>query len=473
MRRTLCLSVALLALFALLGTLPAWAGTVYVPVLNQDGVSNVQYVTRVWLTNEATSAQTVKSLLLPLNSDGTVGRDNPDNVPTTTTVRPGSTVVLQLDGPSGLLEISTNSPSADQLAVNAEVRNPDQAASVQTHDTVPVLTSKNLTDAGNGLTLQGLRRTDGGVFTNVILVNLGHDAAQCTVKVFRAGGQQIASTALVSLKALSAVQFADALQLLGEGSIQDVYAQVYCDQPFYGFLTKHSRETNEVLINAPSVTADSTLTVPGTDEPAPPSTPGAIVFSQSGTFHIPTPADPSKIYNIAVPDGSSFSNVIVDFDFYQGGWFDKDPSGLHSLFWLHRGAYGGPGDWPKWPGNITAFANVLGPSKNDIKMVSNMNLPRNADKSKGDAYYALQPGQTYHVHFEYDTTKGKATLTISQNGNAVTSLSMPTTVKRLYADSDDAWMIYFGHENQFGTGNGAERPTYGWKYQNLRVEFIP
>ena len=470
MRRTLCLSIALLALLV---TLPAWAGTVYVPVLNQDGVGNVQYVTRVWLTNEGTAAQTVESLLLPMNSDGTVGRDNPDNAPTMTTVKPGATVVLQLDGSSGLLEITTDSPSADQLAVSAELRNPEQTTSDRTHDTVPVLTSKNLVDAGNGLTLQGLRRTDGGVFTNVVLVNLGHDAAQCTVKVFRAGGQQIASTALLPMKALSAVQFPDALHLLGEGAIQDVNAQVYCDQPFYGFLTKYSRETGEVLVTTPSATSDSALTVPGTNTPAPPSAPGAVVFSQMGTFHVPTPGNPTKIYNIAVPDGSSFSNAIVDFDFYQGGWYDKDPSGLHSVFWLHRGAYGGPTDWPKWPGNITAFVNAYGPNKNLVKMISNMDQPRNADKSKGQANYALQPGQTYHVHFEYDTTKGQATLEISQNDNVVTSMTMPTTTKKLKADSDDAWMIYFGHQDQYGTGNGAERPTYGWKYQNLRVEFVP
>ncbi len=470
MRRTLCLYAALLVL---LGTVPAWAGTVYVPVLSQNGVDGVTYVTRVWLTNEGANAQTVESLLLPLNSDGTKGRDESGKASTKTVVRPGATVVLELDGESGLLELTTDSAAAGRLAVNAELRNPQQVASERTHDTVPVVTSKSMIEAGSALTLQGLRRTGSGVFTNVVLVNLGHEAAQCTVKVFRAGGQQIAGTVILPLKALSAVQFPDALDLLGEGAIQDVNAQLSCDQPFYGFLTKYSSETGDVLVSPPSATADSSLEVPGDATPPQPSVPGAIVFSRSGTFHIPTPADPSKIFNIAVPDGSSFHNVTVDFDFYHGGWFAKDPSGLHSIFWLHRGAYGGPGNWPQWVGNITAFANAYGPGKNKIKMVSNMNQSRYEAKSSGTADYALQPGHTYHVHFEYDTSKGRSELTFSENGSVVRTLDMPTTVKKLQPDSDDAWMIYFGHENQYGTGNGAERPSYGWRYQNLRVEFLP
>jgi hypothetical protein len=102
-----------------------------------------------------------------------------------------------------------------------------------------------------------------------------------------------------------------------------------------------------------------------------------------------------------------------------------------------------------------------------------MGLPKEAKKAKGTANVALEPGKTYHVHYDYDTRKGKATLRLTRGGAQVTKAVMPTTVESLRADADQAWMIYFGHENVFGQNVGAERPTYGWKYQNLRVEFSP
>ncbi|HSL85026.1 MAG TPA: hypothetical protein VLF66_19800, partial [Thermoanaerobaculia bacterium] len=147
------------------------------------------------------------------------------------------------------------------------------------------------------------------------------------------------------------------------------------------------------------------------------------------------------------------------------GW-SNNPSENHSLFWLHRGAC----CWPKWQENITAFANAFGPNSNQVKMISNMNLP-GFEKVRGQTGASLQPGHTYHLHFEYDTTQGIAFMEITQGGNRVAYTTMPTTVNRLRPDGSGAWMIYFGHEH--AGSHGPERPTYGWRYQNLRVEFIP
>lgn len=455
-----------LALALLVGAAPAFAGTVYVPVLSDNGVDDTDYVTRVWITNEGNAAQTVESLLLPMNSDGTLDRENGNKTAQKTVVRRGETAVLEIEGRPGLLEIATEGQNARLLAINAEVRNKALPGSSETHTTAPVIHSDNIADAGGTLTLQGLRRTAAGVFSNVLLANLGHEETQCSVKVFRADGGQIAGTALLTLKALSQVHFPDALALLGQEAIRDVNARVSCDQPFYAYLSLYERATGEVVFVRPSASGDSSLSRPGEDQP---SVPGAVLFTRNGTFHVPTKHEPSGIFNIPVPPDSSFKNVIVDFDFYHGGWYAKDPSGLHSLVWLHRGAC----CWPKWAANITTFANAFGPGKNAIKMISNMDLPKSASKSKGDTGAALQPGQKYHAHFEYDTLRGKAWLEITQGGQQVAYLDMPTTTNRLEPDNAAAWMIYFGHEDIYGQGIGAERPSYGWEYQNLRVEFIP
>lgn len=465
MKRTWLVCLAL-ALALTLGTLPSLAGTVYVPVLTDNGVNDQEYVTRVWLTNEGSSPQVIETLLLPMNSDGTKDRDSSQKAVEKTTVRAGQTVVLEMGNQAGLLELSSDGVTVDKLAVSAEVRNTALVGSAETHTIAPVIHSRNIAEPGDTLVLQGLRRTQQGVFSNLLLTNLGHAETQCTVKVFRPDGGQIAGTALLTLKALSQVQFSDALNLLGESHIGDVNARVSCDQPFYAYLTLYESATGEVVFARPSATADSTLARPGEEQP---SVPGAVVFTRNGVFHTPEKHEPSAIFNIPVSPDAAFSNVIVDFDFYHGGWYAKDPSGLHSLVWLHRGAC----CWPKWGENITTFANAFGPGKNAIKMISNMDLPKAGNKSKGDTNFALQPGQTYHAHFEYDTLRGKAWMTISQGGNQVAYVEMPTTTNRLVPDNSAAWMIYFGHEDIYGQGIGAERPSYGWKYQNLRVEFIP
>lgn len=454
-----------LALALALAAVPAFAGTVYVPILSENGSDDTSYVTRVWLTNQGQSAQAVEYLLLANDTDGTK-RSGSSKKPSKVTVQPGGTSVLEIESGPGMLEITAVGAKPADLAISAEVRNTSQVGGKETHSVVPVLSSENVSGAGDTLVLQGLRRTS-GVFTNLILVNLGHAETQCSVKAFRAGGQQIASTALLSLKALTQVQFPDALRLLGETQAKDVYSQIECDQPFFAYLTVYEVATGEVLALEPSARGDSGLAPPGKEEP--PSVPGAILFTQKGTFHVPTPDNPSAIFNIPVPSDRTFSNVTVDLDIFVAGWYDKDPAGLHSLFWLHRGAC----CWPKWARNITGFANAFGPNASRVRVVSNMDLPQFAEKAKGERQVALHPGQSYHLRFEYDTKQRSSFLRITQGGSEVAHMTMPTTTSNLKADATEAWMIYFGHENQFFTQLGAERPTYGWRYENLRVEFLP
>lgn len=454
------------ALLVALTALPAFAGTVYVPILSQNGFDGAEYATRVWLTNEGNGPLTVETLLLPMNTNGIKGREDGGGGGDEVTVRAGRTVVLVVDGGPGLLEITSTGDAAGQLAINAELRQTGINGAAVAHASPPVIGSQNVVEAGGTLTLQGMRRSLAGVLSNLLLANLGHEDSQCTAKVFHAAGVQISGTALLSLKALSQVQFTDSLGLLGVEQALDVRAQISCDQPFYAYLAHYENETGEVVFIQPSIRGDSSLAPPGAEEP---SAPGAILFTRGGNFHTPSPANPSAIFNIPVPGDKAYKNVVVDFDFLHAGWYGQDPSGLHSLVWLHRGAC----CWPQWAGNITVFANAHGPGKNQIKMISNMDQPRFAEKSRGEARYGLQAGQRYHAHFEYDTSRGVAYLEISQGGNQVVHMTMPTTVSRLEADASNAWMIYFGHENAYGTGHGAERPTYGWKYDNLRVEFLP
>lgn len=455
--------VALVCLALALAAGPAFAGTVYVPILTENGEDPTEYVTRIWLTNNGPGPQTVETLLLPMNSDGTAGRENAEKKVDTTVVQAGTTAVLEVTGPAGLLEVTTLDRNPDALSVNAELRNAEQSGATETHSVVPVLASSTIGEAGTDLTLQGLRRTVDGVFTNVVLTNLGHAETQCTVKVFRAAGTQIAGTALLSLKPLSQVQFPDALATLGEEQVRDVNAQVSCDQPFFAYLTLYEREEGEALVVGPSVRGDSAFSRPGDNRP---SVPGAVLFTQNGTFHEATPGEPTRIFNIPVPGDRTFSRIEVNFDVFNGGW-SWEPSANHSLFWLHRGAC----CWPKWAGNIFGFANAFGPGRNEIKVATNADMPKFHERVAFRRGVPFLEGHSYHLEYVYDTAGGAFQLIVTEDGQEVVTVQNAASANVVRSDKSEAFMIYFGHED--ATGVGPERPTYGWKYSNLRVEFIP
>jgi len=447
-----------LALAVALAASPAFAGTVYVPILAENGLDGTDYVTRIWLTNEGNGPQTVETLFLPNLTDGTKDRESGNKVEKTT-VRAGDTVVIEVKKGAGLLEITTGGNDPGALAISAELRNSKQSGTKETHSVVPVMSSANVGAAGETLTLQGLRRTEGGVYTNLVLVNLGHDGAQCSVKALKASGQQLASTALLSLVPLSQVQYSDALRLLGELQIKDVHAQIQCDQPFFAYLGLYENKGGEVLLIEPSATGDSGLARPGDDAP---SVPGALVFSKSGTFHTPTPGNSTAVFNIPVPKNHTYSKVVVDVEIYNGGWSSK-PAGFHNLLWLHRGAC----CWPKWPDNVFGLVEARGPGLNRVAVKTNVNLGAH-DQLNFFRVVPLLEGNTYQFHYEYDGAGRAIRFVISQGGQVVGQGSNSSTANSVQTDGSGFFMIYFGHEpSEF------DEPTYGWKYQNLRVEFFP
>lgn len=456
MRRSLYVC---LALSATLATTPLFAGTVYVPILTANGVDSTTYKTRVWLTNQGGGPQTVESLFLANNTDGTENREDGAKNATKSTVRAGQTLVLELDGTPGLLEITADGAGADQLAINAEIRIPQLSGPAKLNAVVPVLSAANLAKAGETLTLQGLRRTPQGVYTNLILVNMGHDETQCTVKVFRPGGQQVAGTALLVLRPLSQVQFSDALSLLGESQASDVNARIDCDQAFFAYLSTYERETGQVLVIEPSATADSGLARPGDDSP---SVPGAVAFVKNGTFHVASPAEPTAIFNIPVPKNHTFSKVVVDVDIFNGGW-SSQPAGFHNLLWLHRGAC----CWPKWPDNVFGLVEARGPGLNRIAVKTNVNLGPH-DQLNFFRVVPLLEGNTYHLRYEYNGAGRSISFVVSQGGQIVGQGGDRASANSIRTDDSGFFMIYFGHEpSEF------DQPSYGWRYENLRVEFFP
>ena len=154
--------------------------------------------------------------------------------------------------------------------------------------------------------------------------------------------------------------------------------------------------------------------------------------------------------------------MTVELDIYHGGWNSQNPSGNHSLFWLHRGAC----CWPSWANNNFGYGNTFGPNRNEVRIGSNV-----GGKHSVPVRVALQPGATYHVEYSYDWIARSIELTLTDKATGqVIKTPFLDAREPVVTDGSGFFMIYFGH----GAHEvGPEVPTYGWEYSNLRVEFIP
>src|SRR4029079_8528967 len=108
---------------------------------------------------------------------------------------------LTTDGKTGLLEVSGN----PGFFVNARL-----TSSTGHAVDVPVISSVNALNAGATAIIPGLNRTATRT-TQFGLVNVGSQAAQCTIKLSKVNGVAVGSAATVTVKPLSSLLFGDPL----------------------------------------------------------------------------------------------------------------------------------------------------------------------------------------------------------------------------------------------------------------------
>lgn len=459
------LPVFCVGLLALLVAVPAGAGTLYVPILQPEEPGTVTYETHVHLSNHSVDRAVVRSLFLGASEDGVRTRGTAER----TAIAPRATAVLVAgDGP-GLLEIR----APEGVAVHAELR-PTVDGGDDVPSPVPVIWSGNTADPGTIVDLQGMRRTAGGAVSHLGLVNLGHSPASCNIAVFGVAGTRIGGAEGLEIPALSSVYLADALDIVGQPRATHVRTRVACDQPFYALLAVQDEDSGEAVVIGPSATGASGLRPPAADQPEPPAadspepgpTGGSVVLRRDGVVHSPRRGQATKVVKLQTPPRTSFRKVILDMDFVHGGW-SREPSKSHSLFWLHRGGCCSP--WPAWKDNLLGMANAWGPGKNQIRTVHDLDKPGYPSGFGGGAY--LERGRRYHLRYVYDAAGGRITMTLSHRGKTLmTKATGGGTASAIRSGGSGKFMVYFGHED--ARGHGPERPTYGWKYENLRVELV-
>ena len=112
------LVVGLGLVVAALSISPAFAGFVYVPVLDRNGPGGSTHLTEVWLSNSGTQERRYGTLFLPAGTNGTQ-RPVPSTKATVFPLRTSKLVGLSSPGTPGLLEIEVGT----QVFVHARMSN--------------------------------------------------------------------------------------------------------------------------------------------------------------------------------------------------------------------------------------------------------------------------------------------------------------------------------------------------------------
>ena len=422
----------------------AQAGTVYVPTPGVSTVGSVSYEAQVVISNAAGQTREVRHLQIANDTDGT---QRAGSQSTPVQVQAGRSAVVNQGGTfRGLLELT----GLAELRYSARLVPPGQTARLGT--ALPVITSDNLARANQSLTLQGLL-SGGSRATDLTLVNLAHQASQCTVGLFRADGSALAAAATVNLKPLSQAYFANALG--NAGAVTEIRATVTCTRDFYAYALLTDSATGDVATVFPAGSGESLLQIPGAGSACPV---GAQCFDAKGLFHKPTQSDPYKRMAFA-PAAGTYKKIRMTVDVLHGGWNPANPGAQHELFWMVKNRNF----------DMFGYATFRGPGN---PANANTSLLRHGiglthpQKIKILKPFTATPGTLYNLEYIYDAGTRVLELVTRVNGTVVNRITGSTNVASFSFTADDRLIVDFG----FDGSNSDEQPTLNWEYRDLHVE---
>jgi hypothetical protein len=461
--------LGLLGLFTAL--VPAFAGTVYVPVAPPQKIGDVIYRTQVAVGNPGGVARQLTATFIASGLDGTKA----GTAPSTVTVPAHGTLLLANLTPAGhegMLEIS----GAPELAVSARLEAVSRTGRVLSSASLPVVGSDQVVPGGAAAQLQGIGRTAAGVRHRFGLINLGLEEAACTLTAYRAAGTAAGEPVHFTVPALSHNTVVAPLAAFGSALFTEARLEVSCESPFYVYAVQLSPE-GAATVAEPSVTLESALVgvqelidvaegsvryddfmgedeLSGDDEggdvsddvmAAPVVSPDRL--SLSGVFLNARKGDSYRTFDLPLSQGVRYKRVTVDFDLYLHKWVNPLFHGVMGLRRNDRTLYAGlilRGDRAK---------TILDLGKDEMAR----------DKNSGP----WRPRSNYHVRITTDAQARQVTLQVFQGGRLVHTLAGRMTTPDLSVSGGRKMRVDFGGTK---VADGAYFPPYGWKYSNLTVQ---
>lgn len=466
--------LGLLGLFTSL--VPAFAGTVYVPVAPPLKVGDVIYRTRIAVGNPGDTARQLTTSFIASGQDGAQAGTKP----ATATVPAHGTLVLTNLAPAGregMLEIS----GAPELAVSARLEAVSRAGRLLSGASLPVVGSDQLVPGGAVAQLQGIGRPAAGVRHRFGLIHLGLEEAACTAAAYRTTGAPVGKPVAFTVPALSHNQVAAPLAGFGAARFTEARVEVSCESPFYVYAVQLSPE-GAATVAGPSVTLESALVgvqelldvteeglryedFMGEDQPSGEhedeggssnDAAGAVVASPDrlsfrGVFLNARKGDSYRVFDLPLSQGVRYKRITVDFDLYLNKWVNPL---FHGVMALRR-----TGDR-----NERALYEGLILRGDRAKTILDLGRDRLARDKKSGPW---RPRSNYHLRITTDAAARLITLQVFQGGRLVHTLAGQMTTPDLVVTGGRKIRVDFGGTK---VADGAYFPPYGWKYSNLVVQ---
>ncbi len=338
----------------------------------------------------------------------------------------------------GVLKITSNAPD---LAVGQAAlylwKSPEN-----TPWALPVISAANQFAPAATAYLEDLRRGADGV-SNVEIVNLGGQAAQCQIRLFDGAGISILPAVAA---AVPPEGHAVSYDVILAGQVEETLgaeARVSCDQPFYAYATFVSPDFRKFRLIQP---------LAGSPTPA-----GRVAgIDRPGVFFTPTAA--ASYLDLALPlvPGVSYRRVTVDFEMTIrkfGPVFDSIVGMVHA---------GGP----RFHHTLYYGFNLRGASGRIFGDLGQATLDAVVKRNVGFA-----EGGVYHVRIIYDT-QAKAVLFLAADASG--ALVMDALAGSFNWDLRDSGTapvrLFFGLD---GVGDGAYFPPFGYSFANLHARATP
>lgn len=234
-----------LVLTALLAA-PLAAGELIIPLAAGTAPDGTAYSTRVWVTNTGAVSRRLTWTFIAPGADGTKATTSGS-----LTIDAGNTVLaknLSPAGRNGMLLLS----GAPQLSITPRLEAHGPSGALRAATAGPVVSGVELTPAAGTLHLHSLSHRQGGLITDLYVINASRQATQCTVNAFRDDGSRIGTTLSLSLPPLSLRVTEKAVGSFGATAIDEARFAISCGKPFYAWARVYKPGGGELNLVTPA-----------------------------------------------------------------------------------------------------------------------------------------------------------------------------------------------------------------------------
>ena len=190
-----------------------------------------------------------------------------------------------------------------------------------------------------------------------------------------------------------------------------------------------------------------------------------LCFGIKGIFHTASRQFPVH-RRVLRPPAGKYQRAILSFKVFHGGWHKavffqgRKRSPIHNLFWFVR----------EKNRDLFGYAFAKGPpGRGEVTYRTDFGV-RHTQKQRIVKPFLMKEGQIYQVTYDYNTSQGQITLSLADStGREVMRSVTRPNISEIDLSKGQKILVDFGFSGEFT----MEPIQEGWKWSDLRVDFLP